>query len=142
MGTQLPPQRGTAPFSEFSAHLCCNQMARWIKMPLGMEVGLSTGDIVLHGNPAPSPKGGGAPNFPASSFVAQMHGCTDQDTTWYGSRPRPRRHCVRRGPAPPPEKRGRAPIPNFRPMSICGHGFPSQLLLSSCFITCSMLLIQ
>jgi len=39
-GDQAPP-RGTAP--EFSAHVCCGQMARWIKMPLGMEVGLGPG---------------------------------------------------------------------------------------------------
>jgi len=29
-------------------------------MPLGMDVGLSPGDFVLDGDPAPSPKGGGA----------------------------------------------------------------------------------
>ena len=29
-------------------------------MPLGMEVGLSPGDSVLDGDPAPSHKGGGA----------------------------------------------------------------------------------
>jgi len=33
-----PPQRDTAP--QFSAHICSRQMARWIKMPLGMEVRL------------------------------------------------------------------------------------------------------
>ena len=33
-----PPQRGTAP--QFSAHVCCGQMAGWIKVPLGREVGL------------------------------------------------------------------------------------------------------
>ena len=27
-------------------------MAGWIKMPLGMELGLSPGDFVLDGNPA------------------------------------------------------------------------------------------
>jgi len=51
MGTQLPlPQRGTAPTQ--TAHICCGQMAAWIKMPLGMEVGLSPGDFVLDGDPA------------------------------------------------------------------------------------------
>jgi len=44
-----PPQRGTAPIS---AYVCCGQMAGWIKMPLGMEVG----SIVLHGTQLP-PKG-------------------------------------------------------------------------------------
>jgi len=32
----------------------CGQMARWIKMPLGTEVGLSPRDIVLDGDPAPT----------------------------------------------------------------------------------------
>jgi len=37
-------------------------MAAWVKMSLGMEVGLGPGDFVLDGDPAPpSPKG--APNF-------------------------------------------------------------------------------
>ena len=47
----LPPPKVQNP--QFSAHICCSQMAGWIKMPLGMEVGLSPGDFVLDGNPAP-----------------------------------------------------------------------------------------
>jgi len=31
-------------------------MAGWIKMPLGMEVGLGPGDCVLDGDPAPPPQ--------------------------------------------------------------------------------------
>ena len=31
----------------FSSHICCGQMAAWINMPLGMEVGLGPGDFVL-----------------------------------------------------------------------------------------------
>ena len=53
-GAQLPPQ--------FSAHICCGQMAASIKMSFGTELGLGPGDFVLDGDPAlPSPKGGGAP---------------------------------------------------------------------------------
>ena len=45
-------------------------MARWIKMPLGMEVDLSPGDFVLDGDPAhPSQKGGGA----HLKFLAHVH---------------------------------------------------------------------
>ena len=34
MGTQVrSPKRGPSP--QFSAHICCGQMARWINMPLG-----------------------------------------------------------------------------------------------------------
>jgi len=41
-------------------------------MPLGMEVGLSPGDFVFDGDPAPSPKGGGAPpQFSARVYCGQ-----------------------------------------------------------------------
>jgi len=52
-GDPVPPKRGTAP--QFSAHVCCGQMAGLIKMALGTEVGLGPGDIVLDGDPAPPP---------------------------------------------------------------------------------------
>jgi len=53
MGTQLPlPKKGAEP-PQFSAHVCCGQTAGWIKMPLGMKVGLGPGDVVLDGDPAP-----------------------------------------------------------------------------------------
>jgi len=40
-------------------------MAAWIKMSLGMELGLGPGDFVLDGDPAhPFPKGGLSPPFP------------------------------------------------------------------------------
>jgi len=35
------------------AHICCGQMAAWIKMPLGMELGLGPCDFVLDRDPAP-----------------------------------------------------------------------------------------
>jgi len=35
----------------------CGQTLRWIKMKLGMQVGLDPGHIMLDGDPAPSPKG-------------------------------------------------------------------------------------
>jgi len=39
-------------------------MAAWIKMSLGMEVGLGPGDFVLDGDSAPPPqKGAEPPNF-------------------------------------------------------------------------------
>ena len=40
-------------------------------MPLGMELGLSPGDFVLDGDPAPSRKGGGAPQFSAHVYCSQ-----------------------------------------------------------------------
>jgi len=38
-------------------------MVGWIKMPLGMEVGLCPGDIVLDGDTAPTKKGHSTPTF-------------------------------------------------------------------------------
>jgi len=45
-------QKGAQPSLQFLAHVYCGQTAGWIKMPLGMEVGLDPSDIVLHGDPA------------------------------------------------------------------------------------------
>jgi len=45
--------------------------------------------------------------------VLWPNGWMDQDAIWKGDRPRPRRHCVRLGPAHPP-KRGTVP-PLFGP---------------------------
>jgi len=41
----------------FDHVVCCGQMAGWIKMPLGTEVDLGPGDIVLDGNPARPQRG-------------------------------------------------------------------------------------
>ena len=49
MGTQPPPKKGVEP--PFLAHVCCGKTAGWIKMALGMEVGLGPGHIVLDGVP-------------------------------------------------------------------------------------------
>jgi len=47
-------------------------MAAWIKMSLGMELGLGPGDFVLDGDPArPPQKGGGAPKFSAHVYCGQ-----------------------------------------------------------------------
>ena len=44
-------------------------MAAWIKMPLGMELGLSPGDFVLDGDPALPPKNGAEPPPQFSAYV-------------------------------------------------------------------------
>jgi len=52
------------------------QAARWIKVPLGMEVGLSPGHIILDGDQLPHPERGTAvPTFQPMSFVAKTTGC-------------------------------------------------------------------
>jgi len=55
-GSALPRKETSAAAPHFSAHVYCGQTAGWIKMPLGMEVGLGPGYIVLDGDPAPSRK--------------------------------------------------------------------------------------
>ena len=47
-------------------------MAAWLKMSLGMEVGLGPGDFVLDGDPNPLPKRGAEPpNFRPMFIVAK-----------------------------------------------------------------------
>ena len=66
------PQKGAEHPPQFSAHFYCGQTAGWNKMPLGTKVGLSPGDSVLDGDPAPYPKRGEAPpNFRPTSIVAK-----------------------------------------------------------------------
>jgi len=106
MEMQLPlPQRGTAP--QFLAHVCCGQMAGWIKMPLGTELGLGPGDTVLDGGPS-SPQRGTDPDFWPMSVIAKW--LVNKDATWYGDRPSPRPHCVRSGPSSSLKKGHRPPI--------------------------------
>ena len=60
--SSLSNKGGGAP-SQFLAHFYCAQTAGCIKMPLGMEVGLSPGQFVLDGDPAPLPKSGAEPSL-------------------------------------------------------------------------------
>ena len=66
MGTPLPLlKRGRAraePSLNFSAHVYCDQTAGWMKLVLGMVVGLSPGEFVLDGDAIPLPKTGRAPS--------------------------------------------------------------------------------
>jgi len=55
METPLPLPKGGRSPPKFSAHVYCGQTAGWMKLVLGMVVGLSPGDFVLDGEPAPSP---------------------------------------------------------------------------------------
>jgi len=84
-------------------------------MPLGTEVGLGPGDIVLDGDPAPFPKRGTARQFLA-------HTCCGQTARWI-KMPLGREVDLGPGeivfdgnPAPPPEKG--AQHPHFSAMSI------------------------
>ena len=77
------PKKGAEP-PNFRPCLLC-QTAGWIKMPLGTDVGLGPGDIVLDGGPSCPPKRVQAPI--CDPCVFWPNGCMYQDTVWYGGRP-------------------------------------------------------
>ena len=56
----------------------CGQTVGWIKMPLGMEIGLSPEDFVLDGDPAPPPQKGRRPQI-FGSCLLWPNGCMDRD---------------------------------------------------------------
>jgi len=142
-GPSSPPKKGTEPPPQFSAHVHCGQTAGWIKTALGTEVGPGPGHIVLDGDAAPLSKKAAVPlpSFRPISIVAKrLHaskrqmprsmkvGINPGDFVLDGDQipspkggPQPRRRCVRWGPNPLP-KRGRTPVPNFRPMSTVAKG--------------------
>ena len=74
MGTQLAAKKGHSP--QFLAHVYCGQTAVRIRISLGTEVGLSLGDIVLDGDPAPPPLKGHSPQFSANVRCSQTAGWT------------------------------------------------------------------
>jgi len=70
------PRKGGTAAPHFWVHVYCSQTARWIKMPLAMELGLGPGQIVLDGNPAPLQKRGEhSPQF-------SVHVCCGQTAGW------------------------------------------------------------
>jgi len=112
-----PPPKGEAD-PQFLAHICSSQMAARIKMPLGMEVGLGPGDFVLDRDTAALPKKGRSPQIPNfRPCLLWPNRWMDQDGSWHGGRPQPRRLYVRWGRSSPPKK-GRSSLPNFRPIFI------------------------
>jgi len=97
----------------------CGQTVGWIKMKLGMHVGLGPGHIVSDGDPAPPPPNGGR----SPQFLA--HICRSQMAWWIKM---PVGMEVGRSPGdfvldgdpglPSPKNGGRAPLSNFCPISI------------------------
>jgi len=78
-------------------------------MPLGLEIGLCPGHIVLHGDWASPQKRGTAPHFWIMFILLWPNVWMDQDATWYEDRPRPRPYCVTWGSSCP--KKGHSPLP-------------------------------
>jgi len=65
-------EKGTPTLIQFLAHVYCGQMARWMKTPLGTEIDLSPGHIVLDGVPAPAKGEQQPPYFRPMSIVATV----------------------------------------------------------------------
>jgi len=108
------PKNGAEP--PFSAHFYCGQTAGYIKMSLGMAVGLSRpGDFVLDGDPATLPKRGRSPPPIFGPCLFWPKGWMDPDAIWHGVKPWPRRRYVRWGRSSPPYK---GHSPSFRSVSI------------------------
>jgi len=91
----------------------CGHTVGWIKMKLGMEVGLSRGDVVLDGDLAAPPQKVHSPQFLA-------HVCCGQTAGWIKM---PLGMEVDLSPGNivldgDPAKKGHSTPPTFRPMSI------------------------
>jgi len=72
-GLSFPSPKGHSP--QFSAHICCGQMAGWIKMPRRL--------CVRWGPSYPRQKGGGTPtNFRPMSMVAKRLDGSRWHFTW------------------------------------------------------------
>jgi len=116
------PKRGQSHSPQFSAHVCCGQMAGWIKMALGVEVGLGSDHIAVDGDSAPLPKKGQSPQFSAHLYCGQTAGCIKMPLgVEVGLSPG---DCVRWGPNPLP-KRGQSP-PIFGPCLLWPNGWMDQ----------------
>jgi len=114
--------KGTEPSPNFQPYICCGQMAVWIKMPLGLEEGLSPCDFVFD----PSPKGGGAPSPIFGPCPLWPNGWMGQDGIWHRVGPWPRLHYARLGPSSPPKKGGGAPSPILGPFLLWPNGWMHQ----------------
>jgi len=84
-------------------------------MPLGIDVDLGPGHIMLDGDPASPPQNVSTPPI-FGPYLLWPNGWMDTDATWYGDRPQPSDIVLDGDPAPPPPKWYRSP--NFQSMSI------------------------
>jgi len=112
-GLSSPIPKGHSP--KFSAHICCIKMAVWVKMPLGMEVGLGPGDFVFMGSRSP-PQTGAEPPPQLSA-----HLCCGK-TAGYIKRPLRKEVGLSPGDfvlhGDPASSQKGAESPNFRPLFI------------------------
>ena len=119
MGTRSPSPIATQP--PIFGHVYCGQTAAWIKMRLGMEVGLGPGHAVLDADPAP-------PSAEKGVQYLKIFGpvYSSQTAAWINMPlgmevTRPKRQCVRWGPSSPPQN-----APNFRSVLMWPNGCVDQ----------------
>ena len=123
-GPSYPPRKGGAPTPQFSYNVHCGQTAACIRIPLGTEVGLSLGDILLDGNHQQLPLAYRCtdPQFSANVRCGQMTGWIKMQLgTDVNLGPG---DVMLDGVAAPPQKKGTAP--SFRPMSLWPNGWMDE----------------
>jgi len=119
MGTQAPfPKKGAEPSPQFSAHLYCGQTAGYIKMLLGMTVGLIPGDFVFDRDPDPRPEKGAEPPI-FGPCLLRPNGCMDQGLS-------PGDFGLDGDPAAPSPKKRRSPLTIFGPCPLWPNGWMDQ----------------
>jgi len=123
----LSKKGGRAP--QFSAHLYCGQTAALIKMPIGTEVGFGLRNIVFDVDSATLRKKAHPYPILAHVYCGQMAGW--MKTPLGTAVDLGRGHIVLDGVPTSSRENGTA-APLFSAHVYCGHGRPSQLLLSSC----------
>jgi len=129
----VPPGYATGPMLSdccLSCPIClsvnlvyCGQTVGWIKMKLGMQVGLlCPGHNVLDGDPPPIPQRRTAPQFSAHICCGKMAGWIKMPLGMeVGFGPG---NCVRWGPSSP--KKGHSPPPIFGPCLLWPNGCMHQ----------------
>jgi len=130
METQLPSPKGAQPpnFRPISVVAKRLDGLRW---HLVWREASAQATLYSMGTKLPPEKRAHPPHIIFGPCLLWSNGWIDEDVTWYGSRPRPSCHIVLDG-VPTLRERGTAP-PLFSAYVYCGHGRPSQLLLSSCW---------
>ena len=99
-GPRFPSPKGAQP--PFLAYIYCGQMAGWITMPLGIEVGLGQATLWSMETQLPLPKKGGAPAIFGPCLLCP-NGWKGQDVTWYRGGLGPG-YIMLDGDASPPKK--------------------------------------
>ena len=96
-----------------------------MKLVLGIEVGLSPGNFVLDGDPAPPPpKGTDPPIF--GPYLLWQNGRMNQNATWYRVGLSPGDIVLDGYPVRPPLQRGTAPCQIFDPCLLGLNGCMHQ----------------